>query len=360
MAKQLVTYEVEIQLDRTRYQGTANAKVAAMEPLVHVQLQQELLQCNFDGTRNPEVIRLDSHTEDTVDDVLTDAACPVGVLCWVVAADFTIDMFYYDSLTRGRRQLQSPMATTISDSGLLTRLGQDLATIYANLDTGDGTVFRFRGFSNAAATDTLGEGNLDDDNGGVAAAEDSERGIAADNNGAVPALILALAALVLIAVTVFAVQRRRRAKTLDKGIMLENGDVMDAASGTDLYAEKGQEYRSNLTADDILADLQSLDEDQEVSSSSIHSASAYSRQVYVLSEMDNASLLSSHDPSLSDPNWTPDRYGINQYSRNVKKPTFVKATDPSTDLKQYMKDLDDEPRFVRSNRSYLSNDTVNL
>ena len=169
-----------------------------------------------------------------------------------------------------------------------------------------------------------------------------------------------MAALVLIAVTVFAVQRRRRAKTLDKGIMLENGDVMDAASGTDLYAEKGQEYRSNLTADDILADLQSLDEDQEVSSSSIHSASAYSRQVYVLSEMDNASLLSSHDPSLSDPNWTPDRYGINQYSRNVKKPTFVKATDPSTDLKQYMKDLDDEPRFVRSNRSYLSNDTVNL
>ena len=388
VVRQWVAYEIEIQLDRTQYTGSANAKAAQIEALVHAELAQALLgTCAFDGTYNPEVINVRTHSADTVQDIQRDDPCPVGLLCWIVECDFTMDIFYHLESSRKRRELgeqiqeiseqpprqrrelqqgSPPMKLVLEDSSLMTRLGYLLKDVYDALDTEDGSVYKFRYFTNPAALDSTGDATIpEQDRGGIAAATASdESSLPQNSNAVVASLGFGGALLVLIIVAMLAVQRRRRSHAYEKAaakhFMLDDDDERDEFYDDDEYTTSIDDKEMHSSprkvaagADDILADLQSFSgEDQEAAS---YATTSFSRKVYVLS--DAASTVASNTGSFEmavDPNWTP-----NGLDRQEESPTvFVKTNQ----LKESMKDL--KPTKVKSNtsstRSYVADDTVDL
>jgi hypothetical protein len=345
-----VTYQYALQL--ITYTGTHQEKAAELEEAMHPLLQTDLLLCDYYSTArvNPEIIRLDTHAPDTV---ASNSPCDGGDNCFLVNADLTIDLFYYENSTtrqRRRRNQQSttatpPMQTTISDNDLMTRLAESLRSTLFELNAADTTAsFNFLGLTNAAVTDTLGDGDQPPSTNGegndVAGATDGNTTQRSTDKGAVATgfLVIGVAAIVLIAVSVMAVKRYKRNRVL-KSFLLEE-DYDDHRHGS---YDDDQEKASNptTTPDDILADLHSLHEssigndDQEEASTSSSPYSTQSHEVYVLSET-NVSYAASMATS-------PDRQPADTDS-----------------LKEAMKDLNQERPPVGTSRGYVASDTVHL
>ena len=380
LISQLFAYQVEVQIDRTLYSGTDADKAAESEALVHAQLAKALLgDCTFTGAVNSvQFTRIDSYAPDTIVDVKTDGICPTGVRCYDMDGDFVADFFMQlpadpavgvggpgvggpsdeDTTVAGvggppsRRHLQdtpAPVQLTIENAVLMAQIGTVLREIYGNLDTGDGTKFIFKGFTNPAALETTGDGDTPTNRGpdGVGALENAPQALAKKGNGAIAGLVLGCAAIVLIVVSVLSLQRKRESKKFMMDHMaLEDDEYYDDDDDDDFYHD--DEAQSNPK--DILADLYDQEE------ASMAAGTTYSsRKVYVLSDQDSASAsheyLGSNEYVGSAGSYR-SRFGGEP---SQSQTTFIKALSKST-----LSDLGPTNSYMSANRSFVAEDTVDL
>lgn len=368
LISQLFAYQVEIQVDPFGGSDSlVEKKAVTSEAMVHEQLAKALLgDCTYQGdTGVAQFARINMHTPDAIIDVKQEGVCPSTIVCYEMAGDFVGDFFMNLPVEPGmaapatedgssslvgvggpptrRRSLQQ-IQQTIQDGTLMTEIGELLKGIYENLDTGDGTVFIFKGFTNAAATETLGDVDTTTDRegpDGVAAVENAPQALAEKSNGAIAGVVLGCAAIVLIAVSVLAVRRRNdqsKGFVMDH-IALEDDEYYDDDEDDDFYRD--DEALSN--PNDILADLHDQEE------ASMAAGTTYSsRKVYVLSDQDSVSASAEYLGSASN---YSGRFGTEEPSQTH----FVTALSKSS-----LSDLGPAKSNISSNRSYVAEDTVDL
>uniref|UniRef100_A0A7S3P112 Uncharacterized protein n=1 Tax=Amphora coffeiformis TaxID=265554 RepID=A0A7S3P112_9STRA len=382
LVSQLFAYQVEIQLDTFLLpdddgRGTdvvAEEKAGESEVLVHNALAKALLgNCAYQGdTGVAQFSRIHMYQPDSIIDVTQQGVCPAGIVCYDMAGDFVGDFFMKlpaepgiggptevvgvteDAVaglggppTRHRRRLQQ-IQQTIKNGPLLAEIGQLLKDIYDNMDTGDdGTKFIFKGFTNPEALESTPDTDPTTDRGGpdgVAAVENAPQALAEKGNGAIAGVVLGCAAIVLIAVSVLAVQRRRQDSkgfVMDHMALEDDEYYDDDDDDDDFYRD--DEATSNPK--DILADLQ----DQEEASMAAGTTYSSTRKVYVLSDQDSASASVQYLGGGGD----------SYYSGRIGEPPtqthFVKALSQSA-----LSDLGPTKSSMGSNRSYVAEDTVDL
>jgi hypothetical protein len=393
---QLFSFHYQIQVAATAQPiaGTLNEAAGAVEALLHQGLAEQLLgDCSYD--ENPSFVKVDSYTVDRVigEEEDEEDNCPQGRVCWVVQADFVASLFYsLPTATRTRqliqqhqqleRQLQNePTAINpvIEDSSLIVRVGGILRDSLAVMDTGDdGLVYKFTGFANAAIEETTGDTEqAGDRDGGIAAAVQEIEAGADSNQAAISGLAVAAAACVLVAVLILSVQRRREYSRQSKSLQhfaLENDDYYEdeysTASDEEIKSRdcerpsnNNNNNNNNHATQDILADLASLNPDQEEASYSGSLASYRSnreegsavsstyRKVYVLSDAASAS------PPIMDMEGFELPYEPNRYNDSPSVgPMFIKT---EASLRSAMADLNSTHAPLTSRR-YGAEDTVNL
>jgi hypothetical protein len=284
---------VEYQMILANAAATAQDAMALLDPIaerLHAALLRDLMSCQYNNDDNndaadlstdgddmpvaqfhalysapPDVLKTDPETGDLArcDDDDATAATTNDVACFVASAQFSMEVFYHASQQRRRhgrlrflqeddpqQREQMQVATTLTDSALVTRLGTYLVEIFngdALLLGGDADAdedqsssllarLQFNGFENVAldgsgggpaTTNTMGETRGGDGTGDLASdGGDGPKGTASaiasdyqEPRGNEPQVVMSslaviAAAIALILVAFLAIRRRRRRRAM--------------------------------------------------------------------------------------------------------------------------------------------------